>query len=59
MAGDKKSRFVIVDGVQVARARAVRLGLIKDDEPRAAGPSQSRARGPETVRKGNPPKKDK
>lgn len=55
MAADKLSRFVIIDGVQVARERAIRLGLLKaaETETKPAGaPSSSRARSSESARKG-------
>ena len=39
-----ESRFTIIDGVQVSRARAERLGLIKKADRHVDGPPKSRAR---------------
>lgn len=40
-----ESRFVVIDGVQYSRPRAIRLGLLKAETAKPAdGPSNSRAR---------------
>lgn len=58
-----ESRFVVIDGVQISRARAIQKGLIAAPKkqatedptgPQAAvvdGPPSSRARGPVTARR--------
>lgn len=62
---DAGSRFVIIDGVQYSRERAKRLGLLVTEskaatpeapKPIVNAPSESRARGPETARKGQAPR---
>lgn len=48
-----ESRFLIIDGVQVSRARAERLGLIKKSKSKQGpidGPPNSRARTPDSAR---------
>lgn len=61
MAAAHESRFVVIDGVQYSRERAIRKGLLapeknapKNEDANATvvdGPPSSRARGPVTARR--------
>lgn len=52
-----EGRFVVIDGVQVSRERATRLGLLKAEKESEAAPAghESRARGPRSARQGTTP----
>lgn len=49
MAPENPDRFVVIDGVQVSRARAIRRGLIPSEH--ADGPSETRARTADSARR--------
>lgn len=53
--GTDTERFVVIEGVQYSRTRAVRLGLLEAPKDSDAAGHESRARGPRSVRKGATP----
>lgn len=49
-----ESRFLIIDGVQISRVRAERMGLLEGKSEDAPVGSSSTARTPQSARSGNP-----
>lgn len=48
-------RFVVIDGVQYSRARAIRLGLVEAPKETESVGHESRTRSPRSVRRGATP----